>query len=81
LVVYLQFEKPTEFFFDYKSSLRDIEKLLKEENPAFLTGVDFYICDGEKDVLIEDKSARFLPLLQYENLKIKAGGKSLAYYV
>lgn len=73
--------KPTAFYFEHDITLRDFEKLLIEGDPSLKTGVEFYISDGQKDVMVTDKSSNFLSMLQYENLKIKAGGRTLSYDV
>lgn len=73
--------KPVAFYFEHHFSLRDVEKLLVDEDPSLKAGVEFYISDGQKDVLLTDKSQNFLHLLQYENLKIKSGDKKLSYEV
>lgn len=80
-MIYTEYEEPVQFFFDHKSSVSDFEKLVGQETPKFKTGLDFYLSNGEKDVLLSDKSANFLNLLQFENLKIKSGGKRISYYV
>lgn len=80
-MVYTEFEQPVQFFFDHKCTVSDFEKLLIHETPKFKTGLDFYLSNGEKDVLISDKSANFLNLVQFENLKIKNGGSRISYYV
>jgi hypothetical protein len=79
--VYLKFMEPTAFYFEHTMTLRDFEKLLVDEDPALKTGLEFYVSDGEKDVMITDKSQNFLHLLQYENLKIKSGSTRISYEV
>jgi hypothetical protein len=73
--------KPTAFYFEHNITLRDFEQLLIAEDPSLKTGVEFYVSDGQKDVMVTDKSSNFLRLLQYENLKIRAGDRTLSYDV
>ena len=80
ILLYLEFMKPTQFYFQYKSTLADIEKLIKEET-GDQTDVEFYASDGQKDLKLEDKQALFLDVLQFENLKIKRSQRTLSYDV
>ena len=79
--VYTQFGRPVKFFFNYQITLRDFEQMLIEEDPSLKTGVDFFISDGEKEIGVSDKSAKLLPLLQFENLKMFHAGSRVSYEV
>lgn len=70
------------FYFDHTTTLRELEETICAEIKAYQKqGLDFYICDGKEDKIVEDKSQSFLPLLQFENLKIKNAGNTVSYFV
>lgn len=81
LRVYPGFEKAITFYFGHQMSLNDMEKLIINDCLELKTGIEFYISDGTKDVLVTDKSMNFLHLMQYENMKMKSANRTISYEV
>lgn len=80
--IYPSYDSPVLFYFDHTTTLRDLEQTICAEIKAYdKQGLDFYICDGKEDKIVEDKSQNFLLLLQFENLKLKNAGKTISYFV
>lgn len=80
--IYPTYDSPVLFYFDHTTTLRELEETICSEIKAYdKQGLDFYICDGKEDKIIEDKNQNFLALLQFENLKVKNAGKIISYDV
>lgn len=61
------------FFLSESTTLQQFEEMITKELPKIGKSLLFYVNDGQKDVLVEDRQLNFLQVSQLENLKIKNG--------